>query len=146
LSAWTKLTDVLNDDETRRLLDTHQSRVVLVAVDGPNVRGIGEFAIHDTARQAEIALVVEDAFQHRGIGSRLYRALELLACQRGISAFTGDVHVANHRVLAMLQRIGRPLRTQLGFAGVRFVLSLAPSGDCPSLPHVTRLPYGDGHG
>jgi GNAT superfamily N-acetyltransferase len=140
LSPWTSLTDGLNDDETRRIMVTNESRVVLVAVDGPDIRGIGEFTIDQSTHEAEIALVVEDAFQSRGIGLRMYRALERLACQRGVSSFTGDVHVANGKVLAMLRGIGRPLRTQVEFGSVRFVLSLVLWLTAPEAGRLTARP------
>ena len=64
------------DRELDRLLDGDSAaHVVLLALDGEHVRGVAEFVAED-ARSAEIAFVVEDAFQGRGIGRRLVRRLE----------------------------------------------------------------------
>src|ERR1700681_3752535 len=74
LSAWTRLTGPSADRETQRLLDGDEARhVVLGAVDGDAIRGVGEFVVGETAGAAELAMVVEDAFQGRGIGRLLFR-------------------------------------------------------------------------
>jgi GNAT superfamily N-acetyltransferase len=126
LLAASSLDGPLADRETRRLLDRDLARhVVLVAVEDEAIRGIGEFVANEAMQFAEVGLVVEDAFQHRGIGRALYRRLESLARQRGIQAFTGDVHQGNARVQQLLRNIGRPLRLQPGYASSRFVLALA---------------------
>jgi GNAT superfamily N-acetyltransferase len=126
LLAASSLVGPLADRETQRLLDRDRTRhVVVVAVEDAAIRGIGEFVADDAMHLAEVGLVVEDAFQNRGIGRALYRRLESLARQRGIRAFTGDVHQGNARVQHLLRRNGRPLRLQPGYASSRFVLALA---------------------
>jgi GNAT superfamily N-acetyltransferase len=128
LVAASSLAGPLADRETQRLLDRDLARHVVVVAVEPEVeaiRGIGEFVANDGMPFAEVGLVVEDAFQHRGIGRALYRRLESLARQRGIQAFTGDVHQGNARVQQLLRTIGRPLRLQPGYASSRFVLGLA---------------------
>jgi GNAT superfamily N-acetyltransferase len=126
LLAVSSLAGPLADRETQRLLDRDLTRhVVVVAVEADAIRGIGEFVANEAMQFAEVGLVVEDAFQHRGIGRALYRRLESLARRRGIQAFTGDVHQGNTRVHQLLRAIGRPLRVQPGYASSRFVLALA---------------------
>ena len=130
MSAWMSVAGPAADQETQRLLDRDESRhVVLVAPDGPEIRGVGEFVVDEASDAAELALVVEDAFQRRGIGQRLFRGLEQLARERGICAFTGDVRYGNQRVERLLQRTGWPLRVQPGFGAVRFRLRLDACGN-----------------
>jgi GNAT superfamily N-acetyltransferase len=125
MSSWNHLAGPLADQETKRLLDSDRSRhVVLLAVDGTEIRGVGEFVVEGASHAAELAMVVEDAFQQRGIGRRLLRRLEHIARQRGICAFTGDVRYGNDRVHRLLRGTGWPLRAQLGYGGVRFTLNL----------------------
>ena len=76
------------------------------------------------AQRAELALVVEDAFQRCGIGRSLLRQLERLARKRGIRAFTGDMAYGNARMLALLRGTGRGFQTQLGYGSLRFQLPL----------------------
>ena len=112
------------DLEVTRLLDSKDfERTVVVAVDGAEVRGVGEFVVED-AERAELGVLVEDAFQGRGIGKRLLRLLERLAIQRGLRAFTGDVAYGNSRGLALLRATGRPLKSRPDYGSVRFTLRL----------------------
>jgi GNAT superfamily N-acetyltransferase len=95
--------------------------VVVLAVDGGAVRGIGEF-IEERADGAELALVVEDEFQGRSVGAALFRTLRQLALERGIRAFTGDVSYANRRALRLLHGTGRKVETDVGYGSLRFRL------------------------
>src|ERR1044071_8580462 len=65
-----KLQDSVADLELNRILNGSPSdHVVVLAVDGETVRGVGEFIREQQqVGQAELALVVEDAFQGHGIG------------------------------------------------------------------------------
>jgi GNAT superfamily N-acetyltransferase len=124
LSPLLPLDDARADLEVARLFDsTDFERTIVLAMDGADVRGIGEFSIED-AERAELGLIVEDAFQGRGIGKRLLRALERLAIERGLRAFTGDVAVGNSRGLAVLRATGRPLHSRPDYGSVRFTLRL----------------------
>jgi GNAT superfamily N-acetyltransferase len=112
------------DRELNRLLGQRQAgHVVVLALDGPDVRGIGEFFQAHVGR-ADVGVVVEDAFQGRGIGRSLLRTLERAARNRGIRAFTGDMAYGNARAIALLQATGRHLTTRVGGGGVSFTLVL----------------------
>ena len=112
------------DREVNRLLQRNEARhVVLLAMDGTTVRGIGELFGEHVGR-ADLGLVVEDAFQGRGIGRALLRALEKIALDRGIRAFTGDMAYGNARAVALLHGAGRALQTHVGSGGVQFTLVL----------------------
>jgi GNAT superfamily N-acetyltransferase len=124
LSPLVSLTGLLGDREVVRLLERSTAeRVVLLAVDGSEVRGIGEFV--KDAEQAELALVVEDDFQGRGIGGSLLRELEQRARDEGILAFTGDVAYGNWRMTALLRRPGRKVQVQPSVGSMQFSLPLA---------------------
>jgi GNAT superfamily N-acetyltransferase len=112
------------DREVNRLLRRNEARhVVVLAVDGAEVRGIGELFGEHIGR-ADLGLVVEDAYQGRGIGRVLLRTLEKIALNRGIRAFTGDMAYGNDRATALLRGSGRPLQTHVGSGGVQFTLVL----------------------
>jgi GNAT superfamily N-acetyltransferase len=97
----------------------------VLAVDGTEIRGIGEF-VSEQVDRADLALVVEDAFQGCGIGRSLFRTLEQLAREHGIRAFTGDMAYGNARAAALLRGTGRGLRLQVGYGSLHFTLRLAP--------------------
>jgi ribosomal protein S18 acetylase RimI-like enzyme len=124
LSAWSTFSSAAAEREVRRLLDRDPDRhVVIVATDGDEIRGVGEFVVEQPGR-AEVALMVEDAFQHRGIGRSLLRRLRELARRRGISAFTADVAGSNFRMQDLLRRSGIPLHAHFGSGQLRFTLWL----------------------
>src|SRR5204863_10118088 len=53
----------------------HDSRDALVALDGDEIVAVARYDSRPGARTAEIAVTVEDAWQHRGIGGRLTKRL-----------------------------------------------------------------------
>jgi ribosomal protein S18 acetylase RimI-like enzyme len=55
------------------------------------------------ARTTDIGVVVADAWQHRGVGSALVRALIAGAQVRGVTSVTMDVMHGNDRALAMIK-------------------------------------------
>jgi GNAT superfamily N-acetyltransferase len=112
--------------ELRRLQTGDVSlHTVLLAMEGDKVRGIGEYVVEGAeGDRAEVALVVEDAFQSQGTGRSLFLNLEQHALLRGIRAFTGEVGNDNHRVVALLRAAGRPLKMQLAYASTHFELTL----------------------
>ena len=110
--------------ELDRLLDRHGGKhLVVLAVDGAVVRGVGEY-MEEPVGRAELALVVEDDFQGRSVGRALLRTLQQLALERGIRAFTGDVSHANRRALLLLRGTGRGVRVDSGYGSLRFRLML----------------------
>ena len=130
LGGGARFTPSLAEHEIQRLLGGDASNhAVVVAVDGAQIRGVGEFVVEGAARAAELALVVEDAFQRSGIGRSMFGYLAQLARDRGIMAFTGDVRYSNQRVRNLLLRTGLHPQIQLGYGVVRFTLLLESGCD-----------------
>lgn len=91
--------------------------VAFVATTGTRGRivGVGRYArVSPTA--AEVAFVVEDAFQHHGIGSRLMRRLVDTARENGITEFVAEVLTGNAPMYRLLREAG-PIETR-GSGGV----------------------------
>jgi GNAT superfamily N-acetyltransferase len=124
LSPLQRVAEPWGERELDRLLDRHGGKhMVVLAVDGSEVRGIGEY-VEEPAGQAELALVVEDEYQGQRVGRVLLRTLEQLALEHGIRAFTGDVGYGNRRMLGLLRGSGRALQVELGYGSLRFSLVL----------------------
>ncbi|HEY5429970.1 MAG TPA: GNAT family N-acetyltransferase [Solirubrobacteraceae bacterium] len=66
------------------------------------------------ARHAEVAFLVADRWQGRGIGTILLERLVAHAGRDGVSRFVADVLPRNHRMLAMFRRTGLPLEIRCG--------------------------------
>jgi L-amino acid N-acyltransferase YncA len=71
-------------------------------------RCIGLASLHPcNESSAEMAVLVEDAWHQRGVGSALASALARHARQEGWTSLRADVHGDNHFVPAALTRMGR---------------------------------------
>jgi acetyltransferase len=86
----------------------YDRRLALVAehADGPSRTLVG-VARYDTSGQAdaaEIAFVIQDGWQNRGLGSLLLDALLAAAAARGIRRFRAYVLASNGRMLDLLTR------------------------------------------
>src|SRR5437588_577546 len=72
-------------------LDGHDN-VAIVATTGTRGRIIGVARYNKiTATSAEVAFVVEDAYQHHGLGHRLMQRLRRVALANGITEFVAGV-------------------------------------------------------
>jgi GNAT superfamily N-acetyltransferase len=58
------------------------------------------------AGHAEAAIMVEDAYQRRGLGWQLLTHLAAYAHDQGLSSLVGNISVYNEAVLAMIRRTG----------------------------------------
>src|SRR5690606_18449590 len=74
---------------------------------------------------AEVAFLVEDAHQGRGVASVLLEHLRAAARERGISRFIADVLPANHRMLAVFRQAGYTAETEFSDGVVRMTLDLS---------------------
>ena len=74
-----------------------------VGVDGIRLRGVARWEPAEEAGALEIALVIEDAWQSRGVGTALFRLLIETAQARGYERFCADVLAENDRMLRMLR-------------------------------------------
>jgi ribosomal protein S18 acetylase RimI-like enzyme len=79
-------------------------RYVLVAECGSRVVGLARY--HRTERaHAVVGIVVDDAWQHRGLGRRLLEELSRAGRQAGITAFDVTVLGENAAGLGLLRRM-----------------------------------------
>ena len=109
----------------------YDDRVALIATIGAEMvgvtrydrlRGEGEDEAGDTA---EVAFLVEDAHQGRGVGSVLLEHLGAAARERGITRFIADVLPANHRMLAVFRQAGYTAESTFSDGVVRMTLDLS---------------------
>lgn len=85
-------------------LARHAGGRSVVAVAGGEIVGHAMYA-GEARGEAEAAVVVEDAWQSRGIGKRLLAELAGLAAGRGIEALTGVALGENRRVLRLVDAV-----------------------------------------
>jgi GNAT superfamily N-acetyltransferase len=95
-------------------LDHHEREAVAAVEDGELV-GVAQYSRPAGSVHADLAIVVADAWQRQGLGTRLVAALAERAKAEGITGFTVDVQGDNVGVLKLLKRIAPGLR--LVFSG-----------------------------
>jgi RimJ/RimL family protein N-acetyltransferase len=57
--------------------------------------GMGQYIIEETSLSAEVAFIVKDEYQNRGIGTEILTYLTYLAKRHGLTSFTAEVLVEN---------------------------------------------------
>jgi GNAT superfamily N-acetyltransferase len=104
-----------------RLLAVDGARQVALVVaqgEGADERivAVGRYnAEKDRPQVAEVAFLVEDALQKRGIGTLLLDHLADVARQHGITHFSADVLVDNHVMLSVFRKAGYALTSSASF-------------------------------
>jgi GNAT superfamily N-acetyltransferase len=73
----------------------HHHKVSLVAAVGSEVVGQAMYVLSAKGEEAEVAIVVEDCWQRRGIGTLLLSRLAGKAKRRGVKVLTGAVLYEN---------------------------------------------------
>ena len=68
--------------------------------------GLGQYNIDTNTHTAEVAFVVRDDYQNRGIGSELLSYLTYLARRQGLLGFTAEVLVENRPMLHLFEKMG----------------------------------------
>ena len=119
--------------DAHRLVEVdHDLREALVAVIGGEVVGVARYDRSPAdPGTADVAVVVEDAWQGVGVGRQLLAELTELAARRGVRSLTADVQADNDRMVGLLRRLlpGARLTPE---HGVYAVHSPLPSATVPA--------------
>ena len=103
-----------------------QKRVAVVAcIPGDDaIRGVARYEVARDGATAEIAFVVEDAFQGRGVGKFMLHVLARHARSVGVTSFVADVLPENRNMLAMFESCEFPQLTVWRTESVRVTLDI----------------------
>jgi len=85
-----------------------ESMMILAIVEGDckeTIAAIGQYDINKEMHNAEVALVVADAYQKMGVGHDLLAYLTHLAKRRGLLGFTAEVLVENKPMLNLFKNM-----------------------------------------
>ncbi|MDF2972265.1 MAG: family acetyltransferase [Microvirga sp.] len=102
----------------------HVALVAVLEEDGQPVIVAGGRYIVVRPGEAEVAFVVDDAHQGRGLGAALMRHLAALARQAGLKALSADVLPANAAMLKVFATSGLGMKTQRGPDSIHIMLQL----------------------
>jgi acyl-CoA synthetase (NDP forming)/GNAT superfamily N-acetyltransferase len=84
----------------------HVDRVAFVVLLGDSLVAVGRYDRYPDTDDAEVAFLVEDAHQGRGLGSVLLEHLAAAARERGIKRFVAEVLAQNSRMVRVFQDAG----------------------------------------
>lgn len=107
--------------ELRRLteIDPAREAALIATIRGPDGLerqiGVARYARDDTG-DAELAIVVDDTWQRRGLGEHLLRALIDAASNSGIRTLSGLTQSTNLAMLRLAKKVGFELHYQPGDA------------------------------
>ncbi|MBN6058077.1 GNAT family N-acetyltransferase [Nonomuraea sp. RK-328] len=101
-------------------------RVALIATIGTEMVAVIRYdRVGPT--EAEVAFLVEDAHQGRGVASVLLEHLAATARERGIERFVADVLPANMKMMGVLRQAGYTAESSFADGVVRMTLDLTPT-------------------
>ena len=120
---------------SRHAADTYVDRLLrpssadhraLVALIGGDIVGVASFErLTDTS--AEIAVLIDDQAQHKGIGTLLIEHLADVARQCGVTRFVADVLAANTAMIDVIRRLGFAVASRTEDETVQVTLDLDQS-------------------
>ncbi len=94
----------------------YTKEVVILAVltedELEKVVGMGQYGIDEMMHSAEVAFVVRDDYQNRGIGTELLAYLTYLAKRQGLLGFTAEVLVENKPMMNLFEKMGFDIKKQ----------------------------------
>jgi ribosomal protein S18 acetylase RimI-like enzyme len=106
----------------------HDRRDALVALDGDEIVAVARYDAGPEAGAAEVAVTVEDAWQHQGIGRRLTARLAHRAVDHGIESFTASVMADNRPALGLLRKLSPDASVHFGGGGYEASMPLPRAG------------------
>ena len=120
---------VLSDADLARFTQVdHHDRVALVATLNDAIVGVVRYDRFPGSQDAEVAFVVEDGHQGRGLGPLLLEHLADAARERGITGFTADVLPTNRAMLGVFRTAGYTTARKLTEGYVERTFSISQTG------------------
>jgi RimJ/RimL family protein N-acetyltransferase len=102
----------------------HDRREALVALDGDEIVAVARYDGRPGSPEAEIAVTVEDAWQHHGVGKRLARRLAVAAADHGFERFIATMLPDNQHALGLLRRLSPEATVRFDGGGYAAVVPL----------------------
>jgi acyl-CoA hydrolase/RimJ/RimL family protein N-acetyltransferase len=81
--------------------------------ESQDIVAMGRYDLDLATQFADVAFIVLDAYQGRGIGTAMFQRLIELARERGVRGFTADVLVTNGYMLRVFNKSGLRVETKL---------------------------------
>jgi acyl-CoA hydrolase/GNAT superfamily N-acetyltransferase len=107
----------------------HRTEVAVVGTlpvaGGEEIIALGGYYLEPTTNRAEVAFVVRDEWQSRGIGAFMFRFLTAIARRNGISGFTAEVLPENKAMQAVFLHSDLKVKSRLEDGSYAFEMDFA---------------------
>ncbi len=117
------LQDFYNVDQSS---DISVVAVVKSDAEGETERiiGAGRYLLNRSTNEAEFALLVQDEFQGKGIGTYILNHLMRIAKSKGVEAFIAFVHPQNQPMIRFIHRTGKVVESKLSIEDEEYLFRL----------------------
>lgn len=91
------------------VVDYTREMVILATIEHEGaevVIGVGQYVVLEGSLTAQVALVIRDDYQGRGLGSELLSYLANIAQKQGLTGFTAEILPDNKHILHLLEKTG----------------------------------------
>jgi acetyltransferase len=113
--------------------------IALICENGRETEiGVARYVVNPDGRSCEFAIVIADAWQRRGIGSKLMHSLMEAARRRGLETMEGWVLSGNTKMLALADGLGFTIDASAGDPSLRHVVKNLATRDIPSATAANR--------
>ncbi|MFF2040758.1 GNAT family N-acetyltransferase [Kitasatospora sp. NPDC058170] len=118
------------------LLDARHGQALAVEAADGRIVALGHLMWDDDS--AEVAVLVEDAWQRRGLGLDLMRRMSALALEAGVETVYAITHASNTGLISTMRRLGAPLDYQVEDGTLVITAHLAEAAEELPVPWPTR--------
>ncbi|MBN2229719.1 MAG: GNAT family N-acetyltransferase [Candidatus Thorarchaeota archaeon] len=117
------LQDFYNVDQSRDI-----SVVAVIKSDeegeSEKIIGAGRYLLNRSTNEAEFALLINDDFQNKGIGTFLLNHLMRIAKSKGVDAFIAYVHPQNQPMIRFIHKTGKVVESKISIQDEEYVFRL----------------------
>ena len=106
--------------------------VVVVGDEAPQIVAHGEYRHDPDSQGAEVAFIVSDQSQGKGLGTLLLERLVLSACRQGINHFYADTETSNVHMREVFKTSGFDIKEDLDGPDVRITFDITPTANSVS--------------
>jgi acyl-CoA hydrolase/RimJ/RimL family protein N-acetyltransferase len=105
-------TDMPHERLQEFVIIDYTKEIIILAVkqtehgEREEIISLAQYGIDETNHTAEVAFVVRDSYQGKGIGTEMLNYLTFLARKRGLLGFTAEVLIENKAMLHVFEKMG----------------------------------------
>jgi len=104
----------------------HRKDVCIVGAiqeaEGDKIVAVGRYYLDQSTNRAEVAFVIRDEWQGRGLGKFMFRQLATIARRNGITGFTAETLAENKRMQTIFYHCGLKVKSQMKEGVVSFIM------------------------